>query len=95
MSVGSIVLGSFRSCFVGLLGEPLGGRPDGDPDGPRAGRLTTRSARSACTAIEVNIRPENTASLAVVRKLGFRTEGRAARTTCTSRGPGVTTCRSP
>ncbi len=26
--------------------------------------------------MEVNIRPENTASLAVVRKLGFRSEGR-------------------
>lgn len=38
--------------------------------------------------LEINIRPENAASLRVVQKLGFRDEGRA-RDFCTSTAPGV------
>jgi ribosomal-protein-alanine N-acetyltransferase len=74
MSMGSIVLGSFRSCFAGYwVSRSV------------AGRLVTPTALAlsgdhllstvGLHRIEVNIRPENTASLAVVRKLGFREEG--------------------
>ena len=74
MSMGSIVLGSFRSCFAGYwVSRSV------------AGQLVTPTAlavagdhlvgTAAMHRIEVNIRPENTASLAVVRKLGFREEG--------------------
>lgn len=74
MSMGSIVLGSFRSCFAGYwVSRSV------------AGQLVTPTALALAGdhllqgvglhRIEVNIRPENEASLAVVRKLGFRPEG--------------------
>ncbi len=74
MTIGSIVLGSFRSCFAGYWVSRA-----------VAGRMVTPTALALAAdhavgtlglhRIEVNIRPENTASLAVVRKLGFRAEG--------------------
>lgn len=75
VTAGSIVFGSFRSCYVGYwVSRSV------------AGRLVVPTAvallgdhllgRVGLHRIEVNIRPENTASLAVVRKLGFRSEGR-------------------
>ncbi len=74
MSMGSIVLGSFRSCFAGYWVSRA-----------VAGQLVTPTALAVAAdhlidtiglhRVEVNIRPENTASLAVVRKLGFREEG--------------------
>ena len=74
LSVGSIVLGSFRSCYVGYwVSRSV------------AGQMVIPTAMAVAGdhvlgtlglhRIEVNIRPENTASLAVVRKLGFRREG--------------------
>ncbi|WP_392544495.1 GNAT family N-acetyltransferase [Oryzobacter telluris] len=74
MSMGSIVLGSFRSCFAGYwVSRSV------------AGQLVTPTALAVAGdhligtvgmhRIEVNIRPENTASLSVVHKLGFREEG--------------------
>jgi ribosomal-protein-alanine N-acetyltransferase len=74
MTIGSIVLGSFRSCFAGYWVSRA-----------VAGRMVTPTALALAAdhavgtlglhRVEVNIRPENTASLAVVRKLGFRSEG--------------------
>jgi ribosomal-protein-alanine N-acetyltransferase len=74
LSMGSIVLGSFRSCYAGYWVSRA-----------VAGQLVTPTALAIAGdhllgtvglhRIEVNIRPENTASLAVVRKLGFREEG--------------------
>ena len=74
LSIGSIVLGSFRSCYVGYWVSRA-----------VAGRMVIPTALALAGdhvlgplglhRIEVNIRPENTASLAVVRKLGFREEG--------------------
>ena len=74
LSVGSIVLGSFRSCYIGYwVSRSV------------AGQMVIPTALAVAGdhvlgtlglhRIEVNIRPENTASLAVVRKLGFRREG--------------------
>ncbi len=75
VNAGTIVLGSFRSCTMGYwVSRSV------------AGQLVTPTAVAVLGdhlvlgqglhRIEVNIRPENTASLAVVRKLGFRSEGR-------------------
>lgn len=74
LSMGSIVLGSFRSCYAGYWVSRA-----------VAGQLVTPTALAVAGdhlfgtvglhRIEVNIRPENTASLAVVHKLGFREEG--------------------
>ncbi|MFL6154137.1 MAG: GNAT family N-acetyltransferase, partial [Ornithinibacter sp.] len=75
LSVGSVVLGSFRSCYIGYwVSRSV------------AGQMVIPTALAVAGdhvlgtlglhRIEVNIRPENTASLAVVRKLGFRFEGR-------------------
>lgn len=78
VNVGTIVYGSFRSCYVGywvsrtLAGQmvvPTGVALVGDHLFGRVG----------LHRMEINIRPENTASIAVVRKLGFRSEGRRPR----------------
>ncbi len=74
VSFGSIVLGSFRSCFVGYwVSRSVAGR-EVVPAAVALGGDHLIAALSL-HRIEVNIRPENTASLAVVRKLGFRSEG--------------------
>ncbi|MFC7491255.1 MULTISPECIES: GNAT family N-acetyltransferase [unclassified Knoellia] len=74
VNVSNIVMGSFRSCTVGYwVAQSVAGK----------GIIPTALALVADHAIkdlglhriEVNIRPENTASLAVVHKLGFRDEG--------------------
>ncbi len=75
VNVGTVVFGSFRSCYVGywvsraLAGQlviPTGVALVGDHLFGRVG----------LHRMEINIRPQNTASLAVVRKLAFRFEGR-------------------
>ncbi len=75
VNVGTVVFGSFRSCYVGywvsrtVAGQmiiPTGVALVGDHLFGRVG----------LHRMEINIRPRNTASLAVVRKLGFRFEGR-------------------
>ena len=74
LTLSSIILGSFRSCSAGYwVSRSVAGR----------GVIPTALALAGDYAfevrglhrLEVNIRPENTASLAVVRKLGFREEG--------------------
>ncbi len=78
LNLSNIVLGSFRSCTVGYwVSRAVAG----------LGVVPTALALAGDHAlaelglhrIEVNIRPENTASLAVVRKLGFRDEGERRR----------------
>ncbi|WP_307812297.1 GNAT family protein [Phycicoccus sp. CSK15P-2] len=74
LTIGTVVYGSFRSCTVGYWVSRS-----------EAGRLVVPTAvalvadhlfgRVGLHRIEINIRPENVASLAVVRKLGFRPEG--------------------
>ncbi len=78
LTVGAIALSSLRSCTIGYW-----------IDEGHAGRgLMTRAValvgdycflQLRLHRIEVNIRPENTASLAVVHKLGFRKEGTRER----------------
>lgn len=74
LSIGGIMLGSFRSCLVGYwVSRSVAGRMVI----PTALAVAGDHAIDALGLhrIEVNIRPDNTASLAVVRKLGFRDEG--------------------
>lgn len=74
VNVSNIVLGSFRSCTVGYwVAQAVAGRGIM----PTALALVADHAFAdlALHRVEVNIRPENSASLAVVRKLGFRDEG--------------------
>lgn len=78
VSVGNIVRGAFQSCYTGYwIGQKYAGQ----------GFMTealTLALRHAFVALELhrveaNIIPENTASKALVRKLGFRQEGLALR----------------
>jgi ribosomal-protein-alanine N-acetyltransferase len=74
LSVGSVVLGSFRSCYIGYwVSRSVAGQMVIPTALAVAGDHVLGTA--GLHRIEVNIRPENTASLAVVRKLGFRGEG--------------------
>ena len=74
LSVGSVVLGSFRSCYVGYwVSRSVAGQMVIPTALAVAGDYVLGTL--GLHRIEVNIRPENTASLAVVRKLGFRREG--------------------
>ena len=74
LSVGSVVLGSFRSCYVGYwVSRSVAGQMVIPTALALAGDHVLGTL--GLHRIEVNIRPENTASLAVVRKLGFRSEG--------------------
>lgn len=74
LNVSSIVLGSFRSCTMGYwVSRDAAGRQIA----PTAVALAGDHVLTALGLhrVEINIRPENAASLAVVRKLGFRDEG--------------------
>ncbi|MBK9476836.1 MAG: GNAT family N-acetyltransferase [Tetrasphaera sp.] len=74
LSVSSIVLGSFRSCTVGYwIGQAMAGRDIVPTAVALAGDHVLGTL--GLHRIEINIRPENTPSLAVVDKLGFRDEG--------------------
>ena len=74
LTVGGIVYGSLRSAYIGYwIDERAAGRG-----------IVPRAVAMACDycfdalrlhRIEINIRPENTASLRVVEKLGLREEG--------------------
>ena len=78
ISFSNIIHGPFRSCFLGYrMAERYTGRG-----------LMTEALAVACRAmfvrvglhrIEANIMPCNAPSLAWIRKLGFRYEGRSAR----------------
>lgn len=74
LNVSSIIRGSFRSCTMGYwVVEEVAGR----------GLMSAAVALAAdyvlgelgLHRVEINVRPENVASLAVVRKLGLRDEG--------------------
>ena len=68
-----IVWGSLRTASR-VLGRRAGRRPGRDAHGARdGGRPLHRDM--GLHRVEVNIRPENIASLRVVEKLGFRDEG--------------------
>lgn len=78
VNVSNIVRGSFRSCTMGYwIAEEVAGR----------GLTPTAVALAGdhCLGtlglhrLEINIRPENEPSLAIVRKLGFRDEGMRRR----------------
>ncbi|MGL5817430.1 MAG: GNAT family N-acetyltransferase [Phycicoccus sp.] len=74
LSASGVSLGSFRSCSMGYW---VSRAVAGQLVMPTALALVGDHLLGAVGLhrIEVNIRPENTASLAVVRKLGFRDEG--------------------
>jgi ribosomal-protein-alanine N-acetyltransferase len=74
VTVGSISWGSLRSAYIGYwVDERYAGRGIV----PRAVVLVGDYCFGTLGLhrLEINIRPENTASLSVVRKLGFRNEG--------------------
>ncbi len=74
VSVGGVAWGSLRSCAVGYwVGQDVAGRGVA----PTAVALATDHClfTLGLHRVEVNIRPENHASLRVVEKLGFRDEG--------------------
>jgi ribosomal-protein-alanine N-acetyltransferase len=73
LTVGGIVWGSLRGAHIGYwIDQQMAGRGIT----PTAVALATDRAFSlGLHRVEVNIRPENAASLRVVEKLGFRLEG--------------------
>lgn len=74
LNVSSIVLGSFRSCTMGYwVIHDVAGRGLMPAAVALAGDHVLRDV--GLHRVEINIRPENSASLAVVRKLGLRDEG--------------------
>lgn len=81
LSLGNIVRGAFQSCYVGYwIGSKFAGQ------GLMTEALTLALAHAfqdlALHRVEANIVPENAASKALVRKLGFRLEGVAKRYLC-------------
>lgn len=74
LTISSVMLGSLRGCAIGYwIGEAWAGRGLM----PRAVALATDFCffSLGLHRVEINIRPENAASLRVVEKLGFRDEG--------------------
>lgn len=78
VSVGNIVRGAFQSCYTGYW---IGQKYSGQGFMTEALTLALRHAFVALELhrVEANIVPDNTASKALVRKLGFRQEGLALR----------------
>jgi len=73
LNVSNIVRGAFRSCTMGYwVGREFAGRGIAPLAVAVAGDYAIAAA--GLHRIEINIRPENVASLAVVHKLGFRSE---------------------
>ena len=79
--LGLAVLGARR-----LLGRPAGGRARRDADRGRAGRPTTASARSGCTASRSTSGRRTRASLRVVREARLPRGGPRDARSCTSHG---------
>jgi ribosomal-protein-alanine N-acetyltransferase len=78
ITLSNIVLGSFRSCSAGYwVSRATAGRGIAPMALAMAGDHVFDVL--GLHRLEVNIRPENAASLAVVRKLGFRHEGTRLR----------------
>lgn len=74
LTVSNIVRGSFWSCTMGYwVARDIAGQGITPTAVALAGDHCVESL--GLHRIEINIRPENAASLAVVRKLGFRDEG--------------------
>ena len=74
ITVGGIAWSSLRTCHVGYwIDEGHAGRGIMPRSVAVVGDFCFRQLR--LHRIEINIRPENDSSLAVVRKLGFRNEG--------------------
>lgn len=74
VTLSTIVMGSFRSCTAGYwVSRRVAGRSIAPTALALAGDHGFRDV--GLHRLEVNIRPENAASLAVVAKLGFRDEG--------------------
>lgn len=78
MNINEIVRGAFQS---GYLGYWITGRYAGRGHGAEALRLLLGYAfgNLALHRLEANIQPENAASIALVRAVGFRLEGRSPR----------------
>lgn len=78
LNVSSIIRGSFRSCTMGYwVIEEVAGRGFTPTAVALAGDHVL--GELGLHRIEINVRPENHASLAVVRKLGLRDEGMRSR----------------
>lgn len=74
VNVSNIVRGAFCSCTIGYwVGHEVAGRGLAPLAVALAGDYVLGAG--GLHRIEINIRPENSASLAVARKLGFREEG--------------------
>lgn len=74
VNLSNVTLGAFYSCTVGYwVGQEFAGRGVAPMMVAMAGDYAISAVR--LHRIEINIRPENAASLAVVRKLGLRDEG--------------------
>jgi [ribosomal protein S5]-alanine N-acetyltransferase len=78
LSISQIVLGLFRSAYLGYYGMVAHSRRGLMT---QALRLTTAYAFSeiGLHRLEANIQPANTASIALVRRIGFRREGFSPR----------------
>lgn len=81
LSLGNVVRGAFQSCYAGYW---LGSAYAGQGYMTEALTLALRHAfeKLQLHRVEANIVPENAASKALVRKLGFRREGLARRYLC-------------
>ncbi len=78
VNASGIIGGSFRSCTIGYwVAAPAAGRWIAPSAVAVLGDylLAPEPGGRGLHRIEINVRPENTASLAVVRKLGLRDEG--------------------
>lgn len=78
MTVGGIARGSLQSAYIGYW---IDSRVAGRGITPTAVAMATDHCFDALGLhrVEINIRPENAASLRVVEKLGFRPEGQRER----------------
>ena len=92
LSVGSVVLGSFRSCYVGYwVSRSVAGQMVIPTALAVAGDYVLDTLR--LHRIEVNIRPRTPRAWPWCASWASAARG-CARTTCTSPGPGATTCPS-